>query len=78
MDAKTFAAILNLVFLAGYWILVWALLWHYRQYSLPKDKARWVIGFFLFFAVALTILSIITLFLVDWSEILNLMRGQAR
>jgi len=74
MSANIFSAIIYFSFLTGYWILVSALLWHYRQYSLPKDKARWVVGIFLFFAIVLTLLSIMILFLIDWQEVLKTMR----
>ena len=74
MSAKIFVSLIHFSFLVGYWVLVSALLWHYRQYSLPKDKARWVIGTFLFFAIVLTLLSIMILFLIDWQEVLKTMR----
>lgn len=71
VSPKIFVSLIHFAFLLGYALLVGALLWHYRQYSLPKDKARWVIGTFLFFAITLAILSTLMLYLIDWSALLE-------
>jgi hypothetical protein len=59
---KIIFAIGHIVFLAIYATLTGALLWHYKKYSLPKDKARWIIGIFIVFSVILAITSTVLLY----------------
>lgn len=59
----------HFAFLLVYGLLVSALLWHYKRYSLPHDKARWIIGAFLFFALIFAVISTILLFIIPWDKI---------
>ncbi|MCH7882819.1 hypothetical protein IIA95_00130 [Patescibacteria group bacterium] len=67
-----FALLIHLTFLVIYTLIVAALLWHYRKYSLPKDPARRVIGPFLLISLILMITSTILLFFVPWEALLTL------
>ena len=58
-------------FLAVYAVLVAALLWHHRKYSLPRDPARWVIRPFLAFSVIFAVIATILLFTVPWDIIVS-------
>lgn len=69
MPPKIIFLLLHIVFLAIYAILVGALLWHYKKYSLPKDKARWIIGIFIAICAILAIVSTVLLFLIPWEKI---------
>ncbi|MEK7566671.1 MAG: hypothetical protein AAB527_00855 [Patescibacteria group bacterium] len=71
MNIKFLAVIAHAIFLAVYGLLVTALLWHYRRYSLPGDKARWIIGAFLLFAFIFAAISTVLLFLIPWDKIIN-------
>ena len=71
MNIKILAVITHIIFLAVYGLLVAALLWHYRRYSLPGDKARWIIGAFLFFALIFASISSVLLFIIPWDKIIN-------
>ncbi|MEK7598842.1 MAG: hypothetical protein AAB474_00085 [Patescibacteria group bacterium] len=71
MSPKIIFLLLHIVFLAIYAMLVGALLWHYKKYSLPKDKARWIIGAFLVICATLAIASTVLLFLIPWKILLK-------
>ncbi|QQG45915.1 MAG: hypothetical protein HYY55_02955 [Candidatus Niyogibacteria bacterium] len=62
----------HFAFLLVYATLVAALLWHYQKYSLPRDRARWIIGLFLTIASILAVISTILIFSVPWEKIANL------
>lgn len=56
----------HFAFLLIYGLLVSALLWHYKKYSLPKDRARWIIGSFLSVAAILAAVSTILIISVKF------------
>mgnify|MGYP001578254748 CR=1 len=59
----------HVLLLSGYALLVAALLWHYRSYSLPGDPARWVIGPFIGFSILLALVASILLFYIPWDDL---------
>lgn len=58
----TLALIAYLVFLLVYWLFVLTILWHIREYTVPRDSFRWIIWSFLIVIVILNILSLILFF----------------
>ena len=71
VNIKIIAVLAHFAFLLVYGLLVWALLLHYKKYSLPKDRARWIWGIFIFFAVIFALTATILLFAVPWDEIIS-------
>ena len=66
----TIAIIVNTLILIVYSVLVFAIMYHYRKYSLPNDPRRFVINIFLIIAAILFILSyLIIVFFIDWESI---------
>lgn len=64
------AVIFNTLILIAYGGLVLAILYHYRKYSLPGDRYRWVINIFFITAIILFILSyLIIIFFIDWENL---------
>ena len=61
--------LLHSFFLLIYALLIAALLWHYKRYSLPHDPGRWVIGPFLVFSVIIAVIATILLFYTPWNAI---------
>ncbi|MBI2038795.1 MAG: hypothetical protein HYT22_00725 [Candidatus Niyogibacteria bacterium] len=61
----------HFVFLSVYALLVFALLWHYRRYSLLHDPARFVIGPFLFFSVIFALGASALLFYAPWDALVS-------
>ena len=62
-------ALLHVLFLGVYALLVAALLWHYKKYSLPHDPGRWVIGPFLTFSIIFALIATTLLFYTPWNAI---------
>lgn len=64
------AVIFNTLILIVYGSLVLAILYHYRKYSLPNDRYRWVINIFLIIVAIFFILSyLIIIFFIDWESL---------
>lgn len=67
---KSIFLIFNTIFIFGYAGLVFAVLYHYKKYSLPSDKYRFVIYIFLAIATILFILSyILILFFIPFEQL---------
>ncbi len=58
----TILAILYILFLVVYWFFISAVLWHFKEYSLPHSYATWVVRGFLVAAIFLNIFSAILLY----------------
>lgn len=61
--------VLHIIFLLIYAGFVAALIWHYREYALPNDPGKWIIGTFLVIMVMLAVFSIILFIYAGRSEI---------
>lgn len=70
-NIKIIIILAHFVFLLVYALLVAMLMWHYKKYSLPKERARWIIGSFIFFASLFAIISSVLLFSLPLNEIVN-------
>ncbi len=56
------ALAIYILFLGGYWFFIWSIWWHIREYTLPQDQSRYVIGLFFVVAVVLSVLSFVLFF----------------
>ena len=70
-----FFILFHALLLSGYALLVAALLWHYRSYSLPGDPARWVIGPFIGLSILLAFVASILLFYIPWDDLTDIIRS---
>ena len=71
----TFFILFHVLLLSGYTLLVAALLWHYRSYSLPGDPARWVIGPFIGLSIFLALVASVLLFYIPWDDLADIIRS---
>lgn len=70
-NIKIIAVLAHIAFLLIYGSLVAMLLWHYKKYSLPRDRARWIIGSFIIFASVFALIATALLFAIPWEKIIN-------